>query len=103
MQADYRSRAWSNVRPVTRTQARLPGNVEFDVPAGTAKAICAFYPSIMGMPAEFLNGDNAVACVKAGKDQYLQFRETDRALPEFDGHHDRSTSRVPTIACGSAA
>jgi len=25
--------------------------------------------------------------VKAGKDQYLQFRETDRPQPEFDGHH----------------
>ena len=52
--------------------------VEFDVPAGTAKAICAFYPEIMGMQAEFLNGDGAVARVKVGKDQYLQFRETDR-------------------------
>ena len=52
--------------------------VEFDVPAGTAKAICAFYPAIMGMQAEFLNGDGAVARVKVGKDQYLQFRETDR-------------------------
>ena len=61
--------------------------VEFDVPAGTAKAICAFYPAIMGMQAEFLNGDAAVARVKAGKDQYLQFRETDRRHPEFDGHH----------------
>src|SRR5258705_2810475 len=30
--------------------------VEFDVPVGTAKAICAFYPAIMGMQAEFLNG-----------------------------------------------
>src|SRR5206468_271008 len=37
--------------------------VEFDVPAGTAKAICAFYPAIMGMHAEFLNGDGAVARV----------------------------------------
>ena len=35
--------------------------VEFDVPVGTAKAICAFYPEIMGMPAEFLNGDGTVA------------------------------------------
>ncbi len=61
--------------------------VEFDVPAGTAKAISAFYPAIMGMQAEFLNGDAAMARVKVGKDQYLQFRETDRRQPEFDGHH----------------
>ena len=31
--------------------------VEFDVPVGTAKAIAAFYPEIMGMPAELKNGD----------------------------------------------
>jgi hypothetical protein len=61
--------------------------VEFDVPAGTAKAIGAFYPAIMGMQAELLNGDAAIARVKAGRDQYLQFRETDRRHPEFDGHH----------------
>ena len=61
--------------------------VEFDVPVGTAKAICAFYPEIMGMQAELLNGDGTVARVKVGKDQYLQFRETDRRQPEFDGHH----------------
>jgi hypothetical protein len=39
------------------------------------------------MQAELLNGDAPVARVKVGKDQYLQFRETDRRQPEFDGHH----------------
>jgi hypothetical protein len=61
--------------------------VEFDVPVGTAPGICAFYPEIMGMPAERRNGDGAMARVKMGKDQYLQFRETDRPQPEYDGHH----------------
>ena len=61
--------------------------VEFDVPPGTAKAISAFYPTVMGMQAEFVNGDAAMARVKVGKDQVLQFRETDRRHPEFDGHH----------------
>jgi hypothetical protein len=61
--------------------------VEFDVPIGTAKGICGFYPQIMGMQAELKNGDGTVARVKVGKDQYLQFRETDRPQPEFDGHH----------------
>lgn len=61
--------------------------VEFDVPVGTAKAIAAFYPVIMGMKAELLNGDGAVARVNAGKNQYLQFRETDRTQPDYDGHH----------------
>jgi hypothetical protein len=61
--------------------------VEFDVPVGTTKGICAFYPEIMGMPAELKNGDGHVARVQMGKDQYLQFRETDRPLPDYDGHH----------------
>lgn len=61
--------------------------VEFDVPVGSAKAIAAFYPAVMGMQAELLNGDGTVARVKAGKNQYLQFRETDRAAPDYDGHH----------------
>ena len=61
--------------------------VEFDVPVGTAKGICAFYPAIVGIPAELRNGDGTVARVKVAKDQYLQFRETDRPQPEFDGHH----------------
>ena len=41
----------------------------------------------MGMPAEFKNGDGTVARVKVGKNQHLQFRETDRPQPEYDGHH----------------
>src|SRR5437016_8569378 len=61
--------------------------VEFEVPAGTAKGICAFYPEIMGIPAEPRNGDGTVARAKVGKDQYLQFRESDRAQGEYDGHH----------------
>src|SRR5205807_8135652 len=61
--------------------------VEFDVPVGTAKGICAFYPEVMGMPTEFANGDGTVARVKIGKDQYLRFRETDRPQPDYDGHH----------------
>ena len=61
--------------------------VEFDAPVGTAKAISAFYREIMGIPAELKNGDGTVARVKMGKDQYLQFRETDRPQPDYDGHH----------------
>jgi catechol-2,3-dioxygenase len=61
--------------------------VEFDVPTGSAKGICEFYPKIMGMPAQFANGDTNVASVQVGKNQYLVFRETDRPQPEYDGHH----------------
>jgi hypothetical protein len=62
-------------------------HVEFDVPAGTAKGICDFYPQIMGIQAELSNGNGALARVKVGKDQYLQFRETDSPPAEYDGHH----------------
>jgi hypothetical protein len=61
--------------------------VEFDVPAGTAAGICKFYPQVMGTPSALGNGDGRLARVKMGKDQYLQFRETDRPQPEYDGHH----------------
>jgi hypothetical protein len=61
--------------------------VEFDVPVGTTPAICAFYPEIMGMPAEFKNGDGHVAVVQTGHGQHLRFRETDRPQGEYDGHH----------------
>jgi hypothetical protein len=61
--------------------------VEFDVPVGTAQRIAAFYPRIMDVPADVTNGDATLARVKMGKDQYLQFRETEAPQPPFDGHH----------------
>jgi hypothetical protein len=61
--------------------------VEFDVPVGTAPAICTFYRRIMDIPAATANGDGTVARVLVGKDQHLLFRETDRPQPEFDEHH----------------
>ncbi|MGH6740854.1 MAG: hypothetical protein ACREDY_17825 [Bradyrhizobium sp.] len=61
--------------------------VEFDVPVGTAKAICNFYPKFIGIPTELKNGDGTLARAKVGKDQYLQFRETATPQPDFDGHH----------------
>jgi hypothetical protein len=61
--------------------------VEFDVPVGSAQAICGFYPEMMGMPAELRNGDGTVASVKTGQSQQLRFRETDRPQPDYDGHH----------------
>jgi hypothetical protein len=61
--------------------------VEFDVPVGTAKGIAAFYPKIMETPAQLSNGDATVARVQMGKNQHLQFRETEAPQGEFDGHH----------------
>jgi hypothetical protein len=61
--------------------------VEFDVPVGTARRIADFYPAVMGTPAQVQNGDGTLTRVQMGKNQYMQFRETDRPQPEFDGHH----------------
>jgi hypothetical protein len=61
--------------------------VEFDAPEGTAKAISAFYPEIMDIPAELTDDHGAVARARVGKDQYLQFRETAAPQPDYDGHH----------------
>ena len=61
--------------------------VEFDVPVGAAKGICAFYPQFMAMPAELDDGDGTVARVQIGNGQHLLFRETDRPQPDYDGHH----------------
>ncbi len=61
--------------------------VEFDVPVGTARRIADFYPAIMGTPAQVQNGDGTLTRVQMGQNQYMQFRETDRPQPEFDGHH----------------
>jgi hypothetical protein len=61
--------------------------VEFDVPIGHAEGIADFYPKIMGMPARFNNGDANVTAVQVGRNQNLLFRETDRPLVAYDGHH----------------
>jgi catechol-2,3-dioxygenase len=61
--------------------------VEFDVPVGSAKGICDFYPKIMGMPARLENGVGTTASIEVGKNQRLLFRETDAPQGEYDGHH----------------
>jgi hypothetical protein len=59
--------------------------VEFDVPPGAAPGIAAFYREVIATPARVEH--DTVARVQVGIGQQLVFRETDRALPEFDGHH----------------
>ena len=61
--------------------------VEFDVPPETVDGIVAFYRQIVDVPAEATNGDGKVARVMIGKNQHLQFRETEQPPPDFDGHH----------------
>jgi Glyoxalase/Bleomycin resistance protein/Dioxygenase superfamily len=54
--------------------------VEFNVPAGTADRIAAFYREIMG-------ADVTAGVVRVGRHQHLLFRETNDAIPAYDGHH----------------
>jgi hypothetical protein len=62
--------------------------VEFDVPVGTADGIARFYREIFRAPAECSeDAGGRVARVAVGIMQYLVYRETDRQLPEYDGHH----------------
>src|SRR5437588_6286571 len=61
--------------------------VHFEVSPGAAPGIAAFYHMMFETPAEMMNGDGPVARVKVGKDQYFLFRETDRPIPKYDGHH----------------
>ena len=58
--------------------------VELDVPPGTAEGIARFYREIMGAPARLEDG---AARVDVGPDQVLLYRETERELPAYDGHH----------------
>jgi hypothetical protein len=62
--------------------------VEFDVRPGTADGIARFYREVIGTFAETgedEHGSRARASV--GPKQDLIFRETDRPLPDYDGHH----------------
>jgi len=62
--------------------------VEFTVPPKTAKGIARFYRKVLGaLTCIEKNGEGKAAHIKVGPHQELIFRETDRKLPEFDGHH----------------
>jgi len=69
------------------TELAMP-YVELDVPSQTAEAIARFYADIIGATTEVTMREGArAASVSAGRDQHLYFRETDRPLPAYDGHH----------------
>jgi hypothetical protein len=62
--------------------------VEFDAPAGAARFIADFYRNILDVPAQVENDAKGVAArVAIGRNQHFIFRETDRPLPDYDGHH----------------
>lgn len=62
--------------------------VEFDVPPGSAEGIARFYRRIMQAPATCAEDSTGrAATVPVGNGQCFIFRETDRPLPDYDGHH----------------
>jgi hypothetical protein len=62
--------------------------IEFDVAPGTADGIARFYREIMDAPSTVSeNGSGRAAHVESGPDQTLVFRETDRPIQPYDGHH----------------
>lgn len=63
--------------------------LDFDVPAGAARAIAAFYPALLDAPATLEPGtdDLEIASVRVGADQRLRFVETREPIPDYDGHH----------------
>ena len=66
-----------------RIQIGMP-YVELDVPKGSADGIARFYREVIKAPATVENG---CARVVVGKKQFLYFRETNKPIPEYDGHH----------------
>ena len=62
--------------------------VEFTVPPGTADAIARFYRRILEAQARVVEDPRGRhARIAAGPAQELVYRETDGALPPYDGHH----------------
>jgi len=62
--------------------------LEFDVPAGTAKGIEKFYKKVFGAKTRLEgNGAGKTARINVGFHQDLLFRETDKKIPAYDGHH----------------
>jgi hypothetical protein len=62
--------------------------LEFDVPMGAAKGIRRFYKKIFrAQTALEGNGAGRIARINVGYHQDLLFRETDKPIPAYDGHH----------------
>jgi catechol 2,3-dioxygenase-like lactoylglutathione lyase family enzyme len=62
--------------------------VEFLVPPGAAKPIARFYAEALGAPAGVEPaGNGSIARIGVGRNQALQFRETEEPLRPYGGHH----------------
>jgi hypothetical protein len=62
--------------------------IEFNVRPGTAEGIARFYREVMLATSEVIADSNGrKAKVEVGEKQFYYFRETDRPIPAYDGHH----------------
>ena len=62
--------------------------VEFFVPTGALEGILRFYDTALGAPATTeRDGEDRLGRVMIGRHQSLLFRETERTLAPYDGHH----------------
>jgi hypothetical protein len=62
--------------------------VEFEVAPGSAQGIVRFYREILDAPGALAEDEaGRHARISAGAGQELVYRETDRPLPDYDGHH----------------
>jgi hypothetical protein len=62
--------------------------VEFAVRPGTARAIVNFYDRFLGAPGALeTDGGVTVGRIALGRHQFLKFKETERSLRPYDGHH----------------
>lgn len=62
--------------------------VEFFVPPGAMGGILRFYETVFRAPAVIANdADGPVGRILVGRQQFLGFRETQRELAPYDGHH----------------
>ena len=62
--------------------------VEFLIEQGRAEGIARFYDRVLAAPVATEAGDTGtLARVKIGRNQSLVFRETEKPLQAYDGHH----------------
>ena len=66
--------------------------LEIDAAPGTLASIARFYTEILAAPAVVTDdGESPCVRISAGVDGWLLFRETERSLPLYDGHHIQIT------------
>ena len=62
--------------------------VEFTVPVGAADGIARFYQQALGAPTRSSKaGGGKATIVEVGRRQEIIYRETEGAIPDYDGHH----------------